>query len=44
VRAIRIADNNFGFHPLLGSSRQKLGQRILSFRNEIPRLIGWYSL
>ncbi len=42
-RALRIADDSFGFHPLLRSGRQKLSQRILSFREEIPRLVAWYS-
>ena len=42
-RALRIADDSFGFHPLLSSSRQKLSQRILSFRGEIPRLVAWYG-
>jgi lysine-N-methylase len=41
--ALRIVDDSFGFHPLLGSSRQKLALRILSFRGEIPRLVAWYS-
>lgn len=43
IRGLRIADDSFGFHPLLGTSRQKFSQRILSFRDEIPRLIAWYS-
>ena len=43
IRALRIADDSFGFHPLLRSRRQKLAQRILSFRDEIPRLVAWYS-
>jgi lysine-N-methylase len=43
VQALRIADDSFGFHPLLRSRRQKLGQRILSFRGEVPRLVAWYS-
>ena len=43
IQALRIVDDSFGYHPLLGSSRQKLAIRILSFRGEIPRLIAWYS-
>ncbi len=43
VRALRIADDSFGFHPLLASGRQKFAQRILSFRDEIPRLVAWYA-
>jgi lysine-N-methylase len=41
--ALRIVDDSFGFHPLLGTSRQKLALNILSFRNEITRLIAWYG-
>jgi lysine-N-methylase len=43
VRGLRIADDSFGFHPVLGTRRQKLGQNILSFRGEIPRLVAWYA-
>ena len=41
--SLRIVDDSFGFHPLLGSGRQKLALRILSFRGEIARLVAWYS-
>jgi lysine-N-methylase len=41
--ALRIVDDSFGFHPLLGSARQKLVLRILSFRGEIAKLVAWYS-
>jgi lysine-N-methylase len=41
--AVRIVDDSFGYHPLLGTARQKLALRILSFRSEIPRLIAWYG-
>ncbi|MFL5341265.1 MAG: hypothetical protein ACJ8F7_14045, partial [Gemmataceae bacterium] len=43
VRGLRTADDSFGLQPLLGSGRQKFGQRILSIRDEIPRLVAWYS-
>jgi len=43
VQALRIVDDCFGYHPLLGSSRQRFAIRILSFRGEIPRLVAWYS-
>jgi lysine-N-methylase len=43
TQALRIVDDSFGYHPLLGSARQKLAIRILSFRGEIPRLIAWYG-
>jgi lysine-N-methylase len=42
-QALRIVDDSFGYHPLLGTARQKLSLRILSFRGEIPRLIAWYG-
>jgi len=41
--ALRIVDDGFGYHPLLGSMRQRLAMRILSFRGEIPKLAAWYS-
>ncbi len=41
--ALRVVDDSFGYHPLLGTARQKLSLRILSFRGEIPRLIAWYG-
>jgi lysine-N-methylase len=43
IRALRIVDDNFGFHPMLGSRRQKFGLRLLSSRSEIDRLVAWYS-
>jgi lysine-N-methylase len=42
-QALQIVDDSFGYHPLLGSARQKLAIRILSFRGEIARLVAWYS-
>ena len=41
--AVRIVDDNFGFNPLLGSSRQKFAIRLLGRRGELPRLIAWYG-
>lgn len=41
--AVRIVDDNFGFNPLLGSSRQRFGLRLLGKRGELPRLVAWYG-
>jgi lysine-N-methylase len=41
--AVRIVDDNFGFNPLLGRSRQKFALRLLGKRGELPRLIAWYG-
>lgn len=41
--ALRIVDDSFGHHPLLGSGRQRLALRILSFRKETSKLAAWYS-
>jgi lysine-N-methylase len=43
VRALTIIDDHFGFNPLLGSSRLRLGFRLLARRGELARLIAWYS-
>ena len=32
TRAVRMADDNFGFNPLLGSARQKFALRLLANR------------
>jgi len=42
-KAVTIIDENFGYNPLLGSSRQRFGLWILSFRRELDRLIAWYG-
>ena len=42
-KAISVVDENFGYHPLLGGSRQRLGQDILASRQELDRLIAWYG-
>ncbi len=43
VRALTIIDDHFGFNPLLGSRRMRLGFRLLARRGELARLIAWYS-
>jgi lysine-N-methylase len=42
-QAVQIADDNFGFHPLLGSARQRVALRILGFRGDLARLVAWYG-
>ncbi len=42
-RAISVVDEHFGFNPFLGKFRQRLGTRILAFRQELDRLVAWYS-
>jgi lysine-N-methylase len=41
--ALRIVDDSFGFHPLLGTPRQRWAMRVLSQRGQLPRLVAWYS-
>lgn len=43
TQAVRMADDNFGFNPLLGSLRQKFALRMLTQRGELPKLIAWYG-
>lgn len=43
TRAVRMADDNFGFNPLLGSARQKFALRLLANRGDLPRLVAWYG-
>jgi lysine-N-methylase len=43
VRALSIIDDNFGFNPLLGRWRMRVGFRTLARRGELARLIAWYS-
>jgi hypothetical protein len=43
TRSLSIIDDNFGYHPLSGTARQRLGYRILSRTGELERLIAWYS-
>lgn len=42
--AVRIVDDNFGYNPLLGSGRQAWGLRTLRQKDELPKLIAWYSM
>lgn len=42
-KAISVVDENFGYHPLLGSRRQRLALGILESRQELDRLIAWYG-
>lgn len=43
TQAVSIVDNNFGFNPLLGGRRQRLGLSILGRRGELVKLIAWYG-
>jgi lysine-N-methylase len=43
TRAVRMADDNFGFNPLLGAARQKFALRLLANRGDLPRLVAWYG-
>ena len=43
VSAIGMVDRNYGFHPLLGTRRQRLGLGLLARHEQIDRLIAWYS-
>jgi lysine-N-methylase len=42
-KAISVIDENYAYSPFLGSNRQRLALRILSFRGELERLIAWYG-
>jgi lysine-N-methylase len=42
-RAIGIVDDHFGYNPLLGTLRLRLGLQTLARRGELSRLIAWYS-
>lgn len=42
-QSVRIIDDNFGFHPHLGTLRQYFATRTLSDRGELDRLVAWYS-
>jgi lysine-N-methylase len=41
--ALRMVDDNFGYNPMLGTRRQRLGVRLLAARGELARLIAWYA-
>jgi lysine-N-methylase len=43
IKALSIVDDHFGFNRVLASRRQRLSFRILARRQELPRLIAWYS-
>jgi lysine-N-methylase len=43
VLAIRMVDANYGFNPLLGLRRQRLGLWLMTRRQELDKLIAWYS-
>src|SRR5262249_23722770 len=42
-QALNIADDHYGFNRVLGTVRQRLAFRILARREELDRLIAWYS-
>jgi lysine-N-methylase len=42
-RAVRVADDNFGFNRLLGMGRQQTALRLLAARDDLPRLVAWYG-
>ncbi len=41
--AVRVVDDSFGYHPLLGSARQAWATRTLADRGELARLAAWYA-
>lgn len=43
AQAVGIVDNQFGYNPILGTGRQRLGLRLLAGRGEVEKLIAWYS-
>ncbi len=43
TRALTIIDDAFGYHPLLGTRKQRLSFRILARTGELEKLIAWYS-
>jgi lysine-N-methylase len=43
TRALSIVDDNFGYHPVLGTGRQRFALRVLARTGELERLIAWYS-
>lgn len=42
-QALQIVDDNFGFNPMLSTSRQAWAMRTLSSQGEMARLVAWYS-
>lgn len=43
VRSLSIIDDHFGFNPLLATWRMRFGFQTLARRDELARLIAWYS-
>lgn len=43
LQAIEMVDNQFGYNPILGTQRQRLGLRVLAQGVDLERLIAWYS-
>jgi lysine-N-methylase len=43
ARALSIVDDNFGYNPILGTSRQRFALRILARMGDLERLIAWYG-
>lgn len=43
TQAMAIVDNNFGYHPLLGSRRSRFSLDTLASWGELGKLIAWYS-
>jgi lysine-N-methylase len=43
TQAVSIVDENFGFNPILGMRRQRLGLRLLARRGELEQLVAWYA-
>lgn len=43
MKALTIVDDAFGYHPLLGTQKQRFSFRILARTGELEKLIAWYS-
>jgi lysine-N-methylase len=43
TRALCIVDDNFAYHPALGSGRHRFALRLLDRTGELERLIAWYA-
>ncbi len=43
IRAIGMADRNYGFNRVLGMRRQRIALSLLARDRNLARLIGWYS-
>jgi lysine-N-methylase len=42
-KAITLLDENFGYNPLLGRPRHRISAWVLSFRQELEKLVAWYG-